>query len=133
MAIATADHLKEVVGLRNDIVYKVFVCPECKTEVTISRYQVAGDLDVMCARCNAKWAIKGDEIKDLNDGDREFMGYKVYIKMDENQRNVPAPDERPANADGVTPKQAETAAAAAAAKAAAPAEAKAEESKADSE
>ena len=95
MSIKAADHLGEVVGLKNDIVHKVFKCPECGVEVTISRWQVAGELDIMCARCNAKWKIAGAEILDRNDPEREFMGYNVFVKLDENQRGVPAPDDRP--------------------------------------
>ena len=60
------DSLSEVIGLKNDIVHKVFTCPDCKTEVTISRYQVQGDLPIMCARCNMRFQIKGEELRDLN-------------------------------------------------------------------
>jgi hypothetical protein len=90
MSIQAKDHLKEVVGLKNDIVWKVFVCPDCKTEVTISRYQTAGDLPVMCARCNARWQIQGDQILDPNK-DKSFLNFKVFIKLDEVQKNPPKP------------------------------------------
>lgn len=90
MPIQVKDHLKEVVGLKNDIVWKVFVCPDCKTEVTISRYQTAGDLPVMCGRCNARWQIQGDQILDPNK-DKNFLNFKVFIKLDEVQKNPPKP------------------------------------------
>jgi hypothetical protein len=90
MAILVKDQFKEVVGLKNDIVWKVFVCPECKTEVTISRYQAAGDLPIMCARCNARWQVQGDQILDQNK-DKSFMNFKVFIKLDEVQKNPPKP------------------------------------------
>ena len=126
MSIKAADHLGDIVGLRNDIVYNTFSCPECRTEVTISRYQAAGELFIMCTRCNAKWQISGEEILDLNQADREFNGYKVFVKLDENQRDLEPPDNTPGNADGVTPADLKRKAAAAAA-----ARAKAEAAKAE--
>ena len=118
MTLKAADHLAEVIGLKNDIVHKVFKCPECGIEVTISRYQVEGELDIMCTRCNAKWRIQGEDVLDRNDSHREFMGYRVFVKLDESQRGASIPDDRPANAEGVTPAQAEARAKAAAAAAA---------------
>src|SRR5258708_1586191 len=97
MALQAKDYLKEIVGLKNDIVWKVFVCPECKTDVTISRYQTAGDLSIMCARCNARWQIKGEELMDMNK-EKNFLDFKVFIKLDEVQKNPPKPKPAPATA-----------------------------------
>lgn len=101
MALAAKDHLKEVVGLKNDVVHQVFICPECKAEVTISRWQVAGDLSIMCARCNARWQIRDGELLDMNEADKHFMGYNVFVKLTETQKNPPKP--KPAAAPGAAP------------------------------
>ena len=90
MAILAKDHLSEVVGLKNDIVHKVFSCPNCKTEVTISRYQVAGELSIMCARCNQRYQIKGEELRDLN-APSGFGGFQVFQKGDAAQMAQPVP------------------------------------------
>lgn len=73
------DSLSEVIGLKNDIVYKVFICPVCKAEVTISRYQTEGELPIMCARCNMRFQIVGEELRDLNKK-LDFGGVKVFVK-----------------------------------------------------
>ncbi|MES2201625.1 MAG: hypothetical protein V4498_05185 [candidate division FCPU426 bacterium] len=90
MALLAKDSLSPVIGLQNDIVYKVFTCPDCKTEVTISRYQVQGELHIMCTRCNSKYKIKGDQLIDLSQ-DKAFAGYKVFIKADAGQKAAPIP------------------------------------------
>jgi transcription elongation factor Elf1 len=101
---AVKDCLSEVIGLKNDIVNKVFTCPECKTDVTISRYQVEGDLAIMCTRCNCRYQIKGEQVVDENVAGREHYfekhvngkieqqseGYKVYMRLDATQK-VTAP------------------------------------------
>ncbi len=101
---AVKDCLSEVIGLKNDIVNKVFTCPECKTDVTISRYQVAGELAIMCTRCNCRYQIRGEQVLDENLPNREHyferhvdgkiqqqdMGYKVYMRLDATQK-VTAP------------------------------------------
>ena len=84
------DSLSEVIGLKNDIVYKVFTCPDCKAEVTISRYQTQGELPIMCARCNMRFQIKGEELRDLNK-ERNFGGFKVFMKTDAAQKIAPVP------------------------------------------
>ena len=84
------DSLSEVIGLKNDIVYKVFTCPDCKAEVTISRYQAQGDLPIMCARCNMRFQVKGEELRDLNK-ERDFGGFKVFMKADAAQKIAPVP------------------------------------------
>jgi DNA-directed RNA polymerase subunit RPC12/RpoP len=84
------DSLSEVIGLKNDIVYKVFTCPDCKAEVTISRYQTIGELPIMCARCNMRFQIKGEELRDLNK-ERDFGGFKVFMKTDASQKAAPVP------------------------------------------
>jgi hypothetical protein len=89
MSIQASEHLKPVVGLVNDIVHQVFSCPECKTEVTVSRWQVAGELAINCARCNARWQVKGTELLDLNVGQHAFQGLNVFVKLDEIQKNPP--------------------------------------------
>jgi hypothetical protein len=101
---AVKDCLSEVVGLKNDIVAKVFSCPECKTDVTISKWQVAGELAIMCTRCNCRYQIRGEQVLDENLPNREHyferhvdgkiqqqdMGYKVYMRLDATQK-VTAP------------------------------------------
>jgi hypothetical protein len=101
---AIKDCLSEVIGLKNDIVNKVFTCPECKTDVTISRYQVAGDLAIMCTRCNCRYQIRGEQVLDENVAGREHyferhvdgkiqqqnLGYKVFMRLDATQK-VTAP------------------------------------------
>ncbi len=98
------DHLSDVVGLRNAIVDKVFSCPDCKSDVTISKYQVAGDFSIMCGRCNTRWQIKGENLINMNK-ERFFMlerhngvksveqpmGYKVYQGIDATQKAAPIP------------------------------------------
>lgn len=83
-------HLSEVIGLKNDIVHKVFSCPNCKTEVTISRYQFEGQLSIMCARCNLRYQIKGEEIRDLS-AVKDFGGFNVFSKGDAPQFVAPVP------------------------------------------
>jgi hypothetical protein len=84
------DHLSEVIGLKNDIVYKVFTCPDCKTEVTISRYQTQGELPIMCARCNMRFQVRGEELRDLNK-EKGYAGFKVYMKTEASQKAAPVP------------------------------------------
>jgi hypothetical protein len=89
MALAK-DCLSDVIGLKNDIVHKVFTCPDCKAEVTISRYQVQGELPIMCARCNMRFQIKGEEVRDLNK-EKDFGGFKIFMKTDASQKAAPVP------------------------------------------
>jgi hypothetical protein len=101
---AAKDCLSEVVGLKNDIVFKVFTCPECKTDVTISRYQAQGELNITCARCNCQYRVKGEQILDENEAKQFFIerwqdgkptqtgiGYKVYMRLDATQKTTPIP------------------------------------------
>ncbi len=90
MALLAKDHLAEPVGLKNDIVNQVFICPDCKTEVTISVYQVRGDLAIMCARCNMKWQIEGENLINPN-AERNFGGFKVMVGADAAQKATPVP------------------------------------------
>lgn len=138
---AAKDHLSDVIGLKNDIVFKVFRCPDCKTEVTISRYQAEGDLAIVCARCNCRYQIKGEQLLDENaekaffieryeDGKprRQQTGYKVFMRLDAAQKAAPIPKDsftlvmKPElAAPKVVPRPAGAAPAAPAPKAAAPA------------
>jgi|GEM_PF-2101718 len=102
--LVAKDHLKEVVGLKNDIVHAVFSCPQCTTEVTISRWQVQGELPILCARCNSRYSVSGP---DLLDGNRpmeyfpehwesgkpkpQATGYKVMVGIDAVQKATPLP------------------------------------------
>lgn len=101
---ALKDHLSDVIGLKNDIVFKVFTCPECKTDVTISRWQTEGQLGIVCARCNCRYQIKGEQLLDENAPKNFYVerwqdgkptqtgtGYKVYMKMDATQKASPIP------------------------------------------
>ena len=105
MALLAKNHLSDVVGLKNDIVAKVFTCPDCKTDVTISKWQLAGELQIMCTRCNCKWAVKGEELLDLSPQGADYyperivggkivkqsIGYKVYMHADATQKAAPIP------------------------------------------
>jgi transcription elongation factor Elf1 len=97
-------HLSEVIGLKNDIVFKVFTCPECKTDVTISRYQTEGQLPIVCARCNCRYSIRGEQIVDENTPKAYFLeryqdgkpvklgpGYQVFMRLDATQKATPPP------------------------------------------
>jgi hypothetical protein len=90
MALLAKSHLSEVIGLKNDIVHKVFSCPNCKTEVTVSRYQVEGQLSIMCARCNMRYQVKGEELRDLN-VKKNFGGFEVFSKGEAAQYVAPVP------------------------------------------
>lgn len=103
-ALVAKNHLSEVVGLKNDIVHAVFSCPQCATEVTISRWQVEGALPILCARCNSRYQIQGLELLDHNrpleyfpehwqDGKPtpQATGYKVMIGLDSVQKATPLP------------------------------------------
>jgi len=103
-ALAAKDHLSEVVGLKNDIVNAVFSCPQCKTDVTISRWQVQGELPILCARCNSRYSVRGEALVDLNrpmeyfpehwqDGKPtpQATGYKVMVGLDAVQKATPLP------------------------------------------
>jgi hypothetical protein len=90
MALAAKNHLSEVIGLKNDIVNKVFSCPNCKTEVTISRYQAQGELPIVCARCNLRYQVKGEELRDMSIS-QQFGGFDVFTKGDAAQFAAPAP------------------------------------------
>ncbi|HTB22429.1 MAG TPA: hypothetical protein VK914_06960 [bacterium] len=103
-ALAAKDHLSEVVGLKNDIVNAVFSCPQCKTDVTISRWQVQGELPILCARCNSRYSVRGEELVDHNrpleyfpehwqDGkpQPQATGYKVMVGLDAVQKATPLP------------------------------------------
>lgn len=98
------NHLSEVIGLKNDIVFKVFSCPDCKTDVTISRWQAEGELPIVCARCNCRYSVKGEQILDENAAKDFFIerwqdgkptptgiGYKVYMRLDATQKASPIP------------------------------------------
>jgi hypothetical protein len=102
--LAAKDHLSEVVGLKNDIVHAVFSCPQCKTDVTISRWQVEGSLPILCARCNSRYQVKGEGLLDQNrpmefypehwqDGKPtpQATGYKVMVGLDATQKAAPLP------------------------------------------
>ena len=99
MALLAKNSLSDVVGLQNAIVNKVFTCPDCKTDVTISKWQLAGDLHIVCARCNSKYQIKGEELQVFDQPKayfpekitdkgivRQGLGYKVFIKTDALQK-----------------------------------------------
>lgn len=102
---AAKDCFSEVVGLKNDIVFKVFTCPECKTDVTVSRYQHAGELAIMCTRCNLRYSVRGEQVLDENSKEREFymerheggkptqtnLGYKVFMRLDATQKATAVP------------------------------------------
>lgn len=90
MAISAKNHFSEVIGLKNDIIHKVFSCPNCKTEVTVSRYQVEGELAIVCARCNNRYQVKGEELKDANTG-KSFAGFQVFKQGDAAQFAAPVP------------------------------------------
>ena len=90
MAILAKNQLSEVIGLKNDIIHKVFSCPNCKTEVTISRFQVEGELAIVCARCNNRYQIKGEELRDANTG-KSFGGFQVFKQGEAAQFAAPAP------------------------------------------
>lgn len=103
-AFAAKNHLSDVVGLVNDIVFKVFTCPECRTDVTISRWQTEGQLPIVCARCNCRYQVKGEQILDENAEKSYFIerwqdgkptptgtGYKVYMRLDNTQKSTPIP------------------------------------------
>jgi hypothetical protein len=101
---AAKDHLSDVIGLKNDIVFKVFTCPDCKTDVTISRWQTEGELPIVCARCNCRYSVKGEQILDAN-AERQYfierwqdgkptqtgIGYQVFMKLDAAQKAAPIP------------------------------------------
>ncbi len=70
MGLPAKNSLSDVIGLQNDIVFKVFTCPDCKTEVTISKYQALGELHIMCARCNSKYRPKDSYIQFVKNGMR---------------------------------------------------------------
>jgi hypothetical protein len=103
-ALKAKEYLGEVVGLKNDIVHAVFTCPHCRTDVTVSRWQVAGELPVLCARCNRRYRIRGEELVDLNkplsyrpgrwaDGKprEQATGYQVLVGLDATQKATPLP------------------------------------------
>jgi hypothetical protein len=103
-ALIAKNHLSEVVGLKNDIVNAVFSCPVCKTDLTISRWQVQGELPILCARCNSRYQIRGEELLDQNrpmeyfpehwqDGKptQQATGYKVMVGLDAVQKATPLP------------------------------------------
>lgn len=101
---AAKDCFSDVIGLKNDIVFKVFTCPECKTDVTVSRYQHQGDLAIMCTRCNLRYSVRGEQVLDENQP-REFylerheggkptqlnLGYKVFMRLDATQKATAVP------------------------------------------
>ncbi|HXC63836.1 MAG TPA: hypothetical protein VNZ67_05730, partial [bacterium] len=98
------DFLSDVQGLKNDIVFKVFTCPDCRTDVTISRYQTLGQLPILCARCNHRYEISGEALlapapvaayqpETYQDGKPTAHGsaYKVYAGLDAAQKAAPVP------------------------------------------
>ena len=98
------DFLSDVQGLKNDIVFKVFTCPDCGTDVTISRYQSLGQLPILCARCNQRYQIQGEALlapaplaayqpETYQDGKPTAHGdaYKVYAGLDATQKAAPVP------------------------------------------
>ena len=90
MALLAKNHLSEPIGLKNDTVNQVFSCPNCKTEVTVTRWQVKGELAIVCARCNQRYQIKGEELRDANTG-KDFAGFEMFIKGDAAQFATPPP------------------------------------------
>lgn len=103
-ALEAKNHLSEVVGLKNDIVNAVFSCPQCGTDVTISRWQVEGSLPILCARCNSRYQVQGAQLLDHNrpmeyfpehwqDGKPtpQSTGYKVMVGLDAVQKATPLP------------------------------------------
>jgi hypothetical protein len=97
-------YLSDVQGLKNDIVFMVFTCPDCRTDVTISRYQVAGELPILCARCNHRYQIQGDTLLNPSAPEAFFperyldgkaqaygVGYKVMAGLDAAQKAAPIP------------------------------------------
>lgn len=90
MAMLAKNHFSEVIGLKNDTVNKVFGCPNCKTEVTVSRYQVEGQLAIVCARCNLRYQVKGEELLDTNRS-KNFAGFDVFSKGEAAQYTAPVP------------------------------------------
>lgn len=90
MPFAAKDFLGPVVGLTSDIAFRVFKCPHCKTEVTVSRWQAAGELLIMCARCNCRYDVKGDELIETAPS-KAFAGYKVFVKGEPAQLAQPVP------------------------------------------
>ncbi len=102
--LSAKDHLGSVIGLKNDIVHAVFTCPCCRTEVTVSRWQVAGELAILCARCNSRYQVRGEDLLDLNapmeyfperweDGKprAQGTGYKVLVGLDATQKATAPP------------------------------------------
>jgi hypothetical protein len=96
--------LSDVQGLTNDIVAKVFTCPDCHTDVTISRYQAAGQLPILCARCNQRYQVQGESLLNLAAPEAFFperyldgkaqpygVGYKVMAGLDAAQKAAPVP------------------------------------------
>jgi hypothetical protein len=104
MNLQAKDYLSDVEGLKNDIVFKVFTCPDCRTDVTISRYQTLGQLPILCARCNHRYEISGEALlapapvaayqpETYQDGKPTAHGdaYKVYAGLDAAQKTAPVP------------------------------------------
>lgn len=97
-------YLSDVKGLKNDIVFKVFTCPDCRTDLTISRWQAQGDFPILCARCNHRHKIQGDsllamdavatfELESWENGkpSRLGQGFKVFAGLDATQKAAPVP------------------------------------------
>ena len=104
MNLQAKDYLSDVQGLKNDIVFKVFTCPDCRTDVTISRYQTLGQLPILCARCNQRYEVSGEALlapaavaayqpETYQDGKPTAHGdaYKVYAGLDATQKAAPVP------------------------------------------
>jgi len=82
----------------------VFSCPDCRTDVTISRYQAAGELPILCARCNQRYQVQGQLL--VNPAAVGFLhaerylegkatpygvGYKVFAAWTRSRRPRPCP------------------------------------------
>jgi hypothetical protein len=90
MPLLAKNHLSEVIGLKNDIAHKVFSCPNCKTELAISKWQCQGELAITCSRCNLRYQIKGEELREFT-VETKFAGLEVFTKGDAAQFAAPVP------------------------------------------
>jgi hypothetical protein len=101
---AAKDLLSDVIGLKNDIVFKVFTCPDSKIKMTISRWQAEGQLAIVDGRSNIRYWIKGESVVQ-DEGVKEYYlersegkrcietnnGYKVFAGLGATQRTTAIP------------------------------------------